>query len=531
MSSAASEKTPRKELTLFVLADASFEAETLAAPLRKCGYVPQWKRIDSAALRACSPASGREIIVVVAGSRVDVAEALSIAREAAALVPFVVVEAESGRDVEWIRAGADDCLRKGDVASLPAAIERALRLAETRRALRLSDGYFRDVFASAPAGDAPEAQQRVLLADRLASVGMLAAGVAHEINNPLAYVQSNLDFAIEEISAKELGAIALTRVRAALTDAREGASRVHAIAQDLKTFARPDDRRTKVIDLRPVLESALRVSFREIRERARVVKEYGPVPLVRAVPARLGQVFLNLLINAAHAVPDGAAEQNAVHVSTSTDQRGHAVVTVRDTGSGMTAAVMRQIFDPFFTTKPSGRGTGLGLTICQGIVASLGGEIQVQSAPGQGSTFRVILPSAPFGAEAAAKAPARRSDARRGSVLLVDDDTLFGRAIARVLSAHDFTFSSSGREAVEMVARGARFDVILLDVMMPETSGTAAYEEFMRIDPAQAARVVFLTGGVLTAAAQRFLEEVPNLRVQKPFDAGELRALVRKLMG
>src|SRR3954462_8231263 len=218
-----------------------------------------------------------------------------------------------------------------------------------------------------------EMQQRVLVADRMVSVGMLAAGGAPEGENPLAYIPANLEFALEQLA--RVGGATLGEVCAALEEAREGATRVRSIVRDVKTFSRPQEQRVDVVDVRPLLESAINMSFNEIRHRARLVKDYGPVPQVSAVPARLGQVFLNLIVNAAQAIPEGAVEQNEIRISTSTDEKGRAMVAIRDTGTGMLPEVLRHLFDPFFTTKPTGVGSGLGLNISRGIVSSLGGEI------------------------------------------------------------------------------------------------------------------------------------------------------------
>ena len=374
-------------------------------------------------------------------------------------------------------------------------------------------------------------QKHLLVADRMVSIGTLAAGVAHEMNNPLAYVQGNIEFALERLSRSEQGAELIEEVREALREAREGASRVRLIVRDLKTFSRPEEERVEAIDLRPVLESAINMAFNEIRHRARLVKEQGPVPLVMANGARLGQVFLNLLVNAAQAIREGAADRNEIRVSTMTDALGRAVVAIADTGAGMAPEVQRRIFDPLFTTKPIGEGTGLGLTICQRIVSSLGGEISVQSAPLLGTEFRVALPSAQL--ETAPHAPevfVERPD-RRARILSIDDDPLMGNSIKRLLSRHKVVAVQSGRAALVDLAAGNRYDVILCDLMMPEMSGMEVHAELMESDPEQAARMIFLTGGGFTPAAQRFLERVANLRLEKPFNAADLRALVRNQLG
>ena len=216
---------------------------------------------------------------------------------------------------------------------------------------------------------------RLMLADRVASMGTLAAGVAHEINNPLAYVLANLAFSREKLEAHPM----LAEVVEALREAQLGAERVRGIVRDLKTLSRPDESNTSVLDVHRALDISVSMAWNEIRHRARLVKDYAlDLPRVIGNEGRLGQVFLNLLINAAHSIPEGSANSNEIRVVTRADA-GRVVVEVRDTGTGIAAEHQRRLFDPFFTTKPQGLGTGLGLSICHTIVAALGGEIDFES--------------------------------------------------------------------------------------------------------------------------------------------------------
>jgi two-component system, NtrC family, sensor kinase len=237
-------------------------------------------------------------------------------------------------------------------------------------------------------------QARLVVADRLASVGTLAAGVAHEINNPLAFVISNLSFLSEELQAITLllPEGRLSEVEEVLRETNEGVNRVRLIVQDLKTFSRGDEEQPTAVDLRRVIESALMLARGELRHRANVVKEVSEVPLVEGSEARFGQVVLNLLINAAHAISAGQPDKNEIRV-TLRSESNHAIIEVKDTGCGMPREVMDRIFDPFFTTKPVGEGTGLGLSICHGIITGFGGEITANSEVGRGSTFRISLPA------------------------------------------------------------------------------------------------------------------------------------------
>ena len=377
-------------------------------------------------------------------------------------------------------------------------------------------------------------QQQLILADRMASVGTLAAGIAHEINNPLTYVTANLDLAIEEIRALSGGSASgrMKDLEDLLLEAREGNARVGKIVRGLKTFSRIEEERSAVVDLIPVLELSINMAFNEIRHRARLVKEYGKLPLVAGDDARLGQVFINLLVNAAQALPEGNMEENEIRVVTSTDALGQAVVEIRDTGPGIAPAVLARIFDPFFTTKAVGIGTGLGLAISHNIITGMHGQISVQSELGKGTIFRVLLPASlapptlpPFavpGVEVVA--------ATHGRVLVVDDEPAVGLAVRRVLKDHDVTVVTSAQEALSRIEAGEDFDVILSDLMMPGMSGMDLYGVLARENPTLAARVVFVTGGAFTPEAHAFLDRIANERLEKPFHFKQLRELVRKFI-
>ncbi len=386
-------------------------------------------------------------------------------------------------------------------------------------------------------------QNRLVLSDRMVSIGTLASGVAHEINNPLAYVISNMTSVQRDLSAiaqaLQPGAApevvaeaheALREMREALTEAQEGAERVRSIVLDLKTFSRADETEVGPIHVRPAIESALNMAGNEIRHRARLVKSFTPVPKVLATHSRLSQVFLNLLVNAAQAIREGHVEENEIRVHVGTDAAGRVLVEVSDTGSGIPADVQRRIFDPFFTTKPVGVGTGLGLSICHGIVASMGGEITVDSAPGQGTTFRVHLPAA---AESAAAPPPAEvvevATERRGRLLVVDDEPLTCTALRRTLGdAHELICVQSGAAALKLFESGEGFDLVLSDLMMPEMNGPELYRRTQALAPEQAKRFVFLTGGAFTHEAQTFLEAISLPVVHKPFDALALRAMIAR---
>ena len=384
-------------------------------------------------------------------------------------------------------------------------------------------------------------QSQLMVSDRMASVGTLAAGVAHEINNPLAVVTANLDYIAESVegmvagdsapgSSRASSAWFLEEIKAPLDDARDAAERVRLIVRDLKIFSRsPADEPSGSVDVKTTMESSLRMGWNEIRHRARLVKSYGAVPGVAANEARLGQVFLNLIVNAAQALPEGRAEHNEIHVSTRVDGE-RVIIEVSDTGPGIPPEIIGRIFDAFFTTKAVGVGTGLGLAICQRIVTDMGGELTVESELGKGTTFRVALPAARAAESIAAAAPLPVPiPGRRGRILVVDDEAMVVKIVKRVLAKeHDVVAVVSAKEALALFARGEKFDLVLCDLMMPDMTGMELHAETSRVDPDQAKRMVFMTGGAFTPAARTFLAETPQEHIEKPFHHSDLRALVRR---
>lgn len=374
-----------------------------------------------------------------------------------------------------------------------------------------------------------ELQARLVLADRLASVGTLAAGVAHEINNPLAYVLANIGNARTLLAATPAK---IGTALEALAQAADGADRVRRIVSDLKTFARAPDEIREPIDLRNVARSAIALVSNEIRHRARLVRELGEAPMVLGNAGRLAQVVVNLLVNAAQAIPEGAADRHEVRIRTATDDLGRAMLEVVDDGHGIAKEIVPRIFDPFFTTKAHGEGTGLGLTICHGIVTGLGGSIDVVTTQGEGTRFRVILPAAPAEAlvtrREIASSPAEAGvRGRMRRILIVDDEPMIGKAVQLMLAdAHDVVAMVSARDALIAVENGEDFDAILCDLMMPEMTGMELHAELARSAPALARRMVFLTGGAFTQRARAFLESTANPRLEKPFDPAELRAAI-----
>jgi signal transduction histidine kinase len=462
--------------------------------------------------------------------------AFALVKQAGLDLPFIIISGVVGEEtaVDAMRAGVHDFIVKGSLSRLLPAVQRELREAKVRAEQR-------------------RMQQHLAISDRLASIGMIAAGVAHEINNPLAALVANIEAAQEALAlaraiAEDQGAGAaapaqrevwrslastLERGCVPLDDAGAAAGRIRDTAQDLKVFSKAHSDEKTLVDVRRVLDSCARMAATATRHCARVVRDFAEVPPILASEGRISQVFLNLILNAAQAISEGHAAENEIRLVTRFDAaNGRVVVEVRDTGCGIPEENLPRIFDPFFTTKPSGIGTGLGLSICERVVAALDGRIGVRSRVGEGSTFTVELPAAPPQAlpatrRATAPVPSGLPAHRRGRVLVVDDDAIVGRAVARVLERdNEVVALDDPAEALRRITAHEQFDVVLCDLMMPEMTGMELYDRVRETAPEQAERVVFLTGGVFTAESRAFLERVPNACVEKPFQSDQLRAIV-----
>ncbi|MBV8756486.1 MAG: PAS domain S-box protein [Deltaproteobacteria bacterium] len=371
---------------------------------------------------------------------------------------------------------------------------------------------------------------RAAVADRMVTVGTLAAGVAHEINNPLAYVTSNLEILAHDVPkllAGEPTRVSKHELTTLVHEAREGVDRVSAIVRELRALARPEDEPLGPVDVTQVLASAIKIANAEIRHRARIVERYGPaLPHVQAHASRLAQVFINLLVNAAQAMPETRSPNNEIRLRADVDGE-RVVVEIEDTGAGIPASIIHRIFDPFFTTKAAGVGMGLGLAISQQIVTAMHGEISVTSTPGVGTTFRVVLPAAASRSRRTSPMPAQAAPAPGGRILLVDDEPSIGRVIALLLSDdHEVVTVTRAREALERISAGEEFDVILCDLMMPEVSGIELYD---MMSPADRARIVFMTGGAFTQQAREFLASSNRPRLQKPFTEKDVRTAIERV--
>ena len=421
--------------------------------------------------------------------------------------------------------------------------------------------------------------------DRLASLGTLAAGVAHEINNPLTYILSTLDAVTR--AARRWNEPTLER------DARDslrGAQQIARLARGLLAFGRAQDDEPGLVDLRAPLEHALTLAHNTLKHRGHIATSLQEVPPVLAVEGQVAQVALNLLVNAAHAIPEDAPaldHEVRLELWAEGDQ---VCFAVEDTGTGIAPGLLHRIFDPFFTTKERGEGSGLGLSISRDLITGMGGTISAESPTARGreaiaagwglagSRFTVRLPAAPkearalgrrhvgptpvpaetdepcwdeapvaapssaaptSGSPSAGRSPRPSREGRR-TLLLVDDSEALLRSIGRLLSlTYDVTTATSGEEALEILMERtqdpaespeAPFDLVLCDIKMPGILGTAVHRALRDELPAQARRFALMTGGSDSHDVEAYVNEHTIPRLHKPFDLNTLDSRLEELI-
>ena len=367
-------------------------------------------------------------------------------------------------------------------------------------------------------------EARARLASHLASIGEMASGIAHEINNPLTAVIGY---------SQILGALSLPEE--ALDAARQiqqGSARVAGIVQRLLTFARQRKPQRTEVDMNEVVRSTLALRDYALRTgNIRVTTQLdSALPRTVADGQQMQQVILNLIVNA-EAAMSGARGRGELAIST--ERRGENIlISVKDDGPGIPREIQDRIFDPFFTTREVGQGTGLGLSICHGIVSEHGGRIWVQSEPGQGAAFHVNIPITTAGASPVHAAAARPETAGlRTRVLVVDDEPSI-RALLTVLlqkQGHEVDAVADGETAIKSVA-SRRYGVILLDVRMPDMSGLEVFVRIKEIAESIASRVIFITGDVMADETRSLLAKTGAPAIAKPFQSQELVAAIERIL-
>jgi PAS domain S-box-containing protein len=351
-------------------------------------------------------------------------------------------------------------------------------------------------------------------AARLASLGTMAAGVAHEINNPLAFMSLTIEALQRRVGPGEAPLAAQLQA---------GVDRIAAIVRDLRSFGRSDDEPAGPMDLGAAIDAAERLVLHEVRPRGLLVKDYGELPPVLGVPRRVEQVFVNLFLNAAHAFGDRTDGRIAVGAVVTED---HVVVSVEDDGAGISRENLDSVFEPFFTTRAGAGGTGLGLSICRDIVVRAGGQLVATSEVGRGTTMHVTLLRAsgpPRTRTSAPPAASQRAGARPKRVLIVDDEAAIVNLLCEALEPTTrIVAETAAGPALDRILNEPAFDAIVCDVMMPGMTGIDLHERVLRDRPDLASRFVFISGGTYTARARDHLARVTNPCIDKPFRIGQL---------
>ncbi len=396
--------------------------------------------------------------------------------------------------------------------------------------------------------------------DRLRAIGRLAAGLAHEVNNPLTFVLANLESLREshqvirrfvrklrvdlahdgEISPKAFEQLTeeanleevIDDATEMLTDCNKGMHRIQDIARSLGTFSRADDDQAELIDLARVVDDACAMVFNQIRYRARLVKRFEPIPMVAAYPGRVAQALVNMLTNAVEAIDGGAYEKHRIVVSTRLEDE-HVIIGVSDTGAGIDEGDEARIFTPGFTTKAQDGGMGLGLSLCKRVAEEHGGRVEAHRLLDQGMRFELIIPAEtglqPIERKRESR-PISEAPATRSRILIIDDDAMVLSALRRRLRRrYDTVTVLGGVEALARLAEDSEFDAVICDLMMPEVDGKSFYDTIQQRHPELVDRVVFMSGGAFTPRLRKFAASVSNPVMEKPVTREHLESMLASI--
>jgi PAS domain S-box-containing protein len=429
------------------------------------------------------------------------------------LVADVEAQRLRGAMVSVLTSGEQAVLE--EVRSMAGAPARWIRCALAPR----GDGKAGLVAVLADVTQRRIVESQLQFAERMTTVGTLAAGVAHEINNPVAYVSGNLAYLYDRL-ASDFGDEVDDDLFEAVRDAIDGTRRVGEIVSDLKAFTGSRGREPEPVDLAEVINSSVRLTRPQLHSNTFIETDVGAGLMVFGNGTELGQIVVNLIVNAVQAMDD---EPGTIGVSARVRADEHVELVVRDEGPGMPADVLSRIFEPFFTTKDPDRGTGLGLAIVHGIVKRHGATIDVESTPGEGTRFTIVFPPL-------SETSLRESDdldmLRALRILFVDDEVALGRSVSRLLTRHEVHVESTCAGALELLATDRSFDLIMLDLMMPEMSGAALYQTIVERWPELESRITFVSGGAVSQESRTILSEHPERFLAKPFSRKEISRFI-----
>jgi two-component system cell cycle sensor histidine kinase/response regulator CckA len=520
--------SPRKSLRVLIADDSDDDALIVLHALRKAGYEPLHERVWAASeMRAALQKQAWDIVI----SDYEMPafggfEALELLKASGQDLPFILVSAVVSEEtaVAAMKAGAHDYIMKRKLARLGPAIERELREAQTRAARKTAETALR------------ESEDQLRQAQKLEAVARLAAGVAHDFNNILTAISGHSELLLRLLEPGD-------SKRKHAEQIEKCAGLAAALTRQLLTFSRKQAMEPRVLNLNDIVQNVERMLRRLIGEdielRATLEAVSGHI---KADPSQLEQVIMNLTVNSRDAMPNGGK----VHIRTANltiDEAGlkevpalrpgnYVVLSVTDTGMGMTPQVKAHLFEPFFTTKPAGKGTGLGLATCFGIVQQSSGYISVDSEPGKGTTFRIYFPQVQDAVEPVAAAQTARPMADgTETVLLVEDEATVRELAASTLREHGYTVfeAGNGDEGLRVAQQhDGKIDLVFTDVVMPVMGGKAMADALRGSHPDT--RVLFTSG---------YSEEVigdhgvlrPGIEfLQKPYVGATLVRRVREVL-
>lgn len=379
-------------------------------------------------------------------------------------------------------------------------------------------------------------QSQLLVAEKFAAIGQLASGVAHELNNPAAWVILNVARArrvaadVRRLTGEQPAALRslLAELDASLSDVHAGMERIRCVVDNLRTFSRLDEVHTQIV-IDDVIRDACQLALPAFRGVARLVLELGELPPIIGDRTRLGQMITNLVINAVQAIGEGGSDHE-IAIKTA-NVAGEALIVVEDTGAGIPDELRERVFEPYFTTKPVDVGTGLGLALVREIATRHGGSVRVGTSTRRGARIEVRLPLEPTSPLQAARPPLPPSQPARGiRILIVDDEPMLLRALAQELGdSHDVITAQGGGEALAVLAEDRDVDLVLCDLQMPTVDGVAVHDALSQSAPDLLDRLVFMSGGAVTLRAHEFIKRVRPRIFEKPLDIDALLALAAGL--
>jgi CheY-like chemotaxis protein/nitrogen-specific signal transduction histidine kinase len=426
-------------------------------------------------------------------------------------IPVIVLSADGSAQAAAIDADAH--LRKPiDGELLEQTVEEVATRAAARRAERT----------------------RVEELQRLVSLGALLGGIAHEINNPLALVFGNLDILQRQLVGlvnpkRAAGPFSVAVAMRALERARDGAERVAAVVRSASIFASADLAGEETLDVHALLESAIQVASSEIRHGANLVRSYRDAPRVYGNPARLGQVFLNLLLNAVYAIHDEGGSNHVIRVSTECE-RECVIITVADSATCLDAEGTESMFDATSAAYARGPRLRFGLAVSRELVQEMGGSIEYLPSQPRGASFRVTLPACErVSLPAPPPKPPTRLRSERPTVLVVDDEALLCELLSAMLAdRYEVSAFSSPRAALAALLEHD-YDAVVCDVMMPTMTGMELFDAVVREHPRLAERFLFITGGAFTERARLFLKQTGRPVLRKPCARAELLEVIERI--